>query len=64
MCMCGRSTINGEPGYSWNGEAKTTRPVQPPDLLEGGACVVTHDAIEFLDSDTWAEKTRDRLLGS
>jgi hypothetical protein len=35
MCMCGKPTINGGPGYSWNGEARHVRPIDPPDLREG-----------------------------
>ncbi len=35
MCMCGKPTINGEPGYSWDGKTHGTRPVAPPDLEEG-----------------------------
>jgi hypothetical protein len=35
MCMCGKPTRNGEPGYSWNGEPPHIRPVQPPDLKDG-----------------------------
>lgn len=35
MCMCGKPTINGEPGYSWNGEPSHVRPIQAPDLLGG-----------------------------
>ena len=25
MCMCKQPTINGQPGYSWNGEQSATR---------------------------------------
>lgn len=35
MCMCGKPTINGEPGYSWDGKTVSTRPVAPPDLGDG-----------------------------
>src|SRR6266702_7064250 len=35
MCMCGKPTLNGESGYSWNGERAHVRPVDPP-VLEGG----------------------------
>ena len=34
MCMCGKPTVNGEPGYSWSGERTSVRPVDPPDLCE------------------------------
>jgi len=35
MCCCGKPTINGEPGYSWDGKSFSTWPVNPPDLAEG-----------------------------
>lgn len=35
MCCCGKPTINGQPGYSWDGKSFSTRPVSPPDLAEG-----------------------------
>lgn len=35
MCMCGKPTINGQPGYSWDGKSFSTRPVNPPDLADG-----------------------------
>ncbi len=35
MCCCGKPTINGEPGYSWDGKSFSTRPVHPPELAEG-----------------------------
>lgn len=35
MCMCKQPTINGQPGYSWNGEQSATRPVSPPSIPDG-----------------------------
>ncbi len=35
MCMCGRPTLNGDPGYSWNGESPHTYPINPPALQDG-----------------------------
>jgi hypothetical protein len=32
MCMCDKPTINGEPGYSWDGKTFSTRQPAPPDL--------------------------------
>lgn len=32
MCMCGKPTRNGEPGYSWDGKQAGIYPVNPPDL--------------------------------
>ena len=34
MCMCGKPTINGEPGYSWDGKARGKCPVRPPDIRD------------------------------
>ena len=34
MCVCGKPTVNGEPGYSWNGEPVHVCPVNPPTLSE------------------------------
>lgn len=34
MCCCGKPTINGELGYSWDGQSFSTRPVYPPHLAE------------------------------
>lgn len=34
MCCCGQPTINGQPGYSWDGKSLSTRPTNPPDLTE------------------------------
>lgn len=34
MCMCGKPTMNGEPGYSWDGKSVGVRPVDPPALGE------------------------------
>jgi hypothetical protein len=33
--MCGKPTINGEPGYSWDGKSVYTRPIDAPALREG-----------------------------
>lgn len=35
MCCCGKPTINGEPGYSWDGKRFGVRPPNPPELQEG-----------------------------
>lgn len=35
MCMCGKPTINGEPGYSWDGENRSIRPPNPPATEHG-----------------------------
>jgi hypothetical protein len=37
MCMCGKPTINGEPGYYWNTRAvpASSYPVNPPELHDG-----------------------------
>lgn len=35
MCMCGKPTLNGEPGYSWDGQRFSTRPPAPPPLQDG-----------------------------
>ena len=35
MCMCGKPTINGEPGYSWDGKTFTIRQPDPPEMMEG-----------------------------
>jgi len=32
MCMCGKPVINGQPGYSWNGNGTSVYPVNPPEL--------------------------------
>src|SRR5688572_9405566 len=39
MCMCGKPTINGEPGYSWDGKSIGVRPVDPPALADGDVLV-------------------------
>jgi hypothetical protein len=39
MCMCGKPTLNGEPGYSWDGKRYGVRPVDPPALQEGDELV-------------------------
>jgi len=41
MCMCGKPTLNGTPGYSWNGEKPHIYPVHPPAMAEGDTLV--HD---------------------
>jgi hypothetical protein len=35
MCCCASPNINGQPGYSWDGQNIGTRPIAPPALLEG-----------------------------
>lgn len=35
MCCCAKPTINGQPGYSWDGKSTSTYPVDPPELQEG-----------------------------
>lgn len=35
MCMCGKPTVNGEPGYSWDGKTFMVRQPAPPDLADG-----------------------------
>ena len=35
MCMCGKPTLNGEPGYSWDGKSHGRYPVNPPEMQEG-----------------------------
>lgn len=37
MCCCGKPTVNGEPGYSWDGKTFHVRPVNPPPLTDGDA---------------------------
>lgn len=32
MCMCGKPTLNGQPGYRWNGPETSTHPVNAPSL--------------------------------
>ena len=32
MCMCGKPTINGQPGYCWDGKTRGVYPVNPPGL--------------------------------
>jgi hypothetical protein len=34
MCCCGKPTVNGQPGHSWDGKTFSTRPVAPPSLGE------------------------------
>jgi len=33
--MCGKPTINGEPDYSWDGQKRSVRPIDPPEMAEG-----------------------------
>ena len=35
MCCCGKPTINGEPGYSWDGRSTMVYAPAPPELAEG-----------------------------
>jgi len=35
MCCCGKPTINGQPGYSWEGKSFSICPVNPPPLMDG-----------------------------
>jgi hypothetical protein len=39
MCMCGKPTINGQPGYSWDGKSTGVRPVNAPALADGDSLV-------------------------
>ena len=32
MCCCSKPNVNGTPGYSWDGKATYTRPIDPPTL--------------------------------
>lgn len=41
MCMCGKATINGEHGYSWDGNSVGVYPPNPPALAEGDTLI--HD---------------------
>lgn len=41
MCCCDKPNVNGQPGYRWNSEPSSTRPVNPPALLDGETLV--HD---------------------
>lgn len=47
MCRCGKPTINGQPGYCWNGRnpgdgnPANVYPVNPPALAEGDTLI--HD---------------------
>lgn len=34
MCMCGKATVNGEPGYSWDGKSRGVYTPAPPSLLD------------------------------
>ena len=40
MCMCGKPTINGEPGYSWDGKSHSIRKPNPPDLDDGDELLI------------------------
>src|ERR1043166_5298780 len=51
MCMCGKPTINGQEGYSWDGKTVGIRQPDPPpldgdELLydEPGRCVAGLDS--------------------
>lgn len=35
MCCCQKPTLNGQPGYSWDGKAAGTRKPYPPEVPEG-----------------------------
>jgi len=35
MCCCGKPTMNGEPGYSWDGKSFGVRSIDPPELEDG-----------------------------
>lgn len=35
MCACNQPTINGEPGYSWDGKTVGIRQPNPPALADG-----------------------------
>jgi len=37
MCCCGKPTVNGEEGYSWDGERKMIRKPDPPEVADGDA---------------------------
>jgi len=41
MCCCGKPTVNGEPGYSWDGKSFGVRQPDPPALAEGDELI--HD---------------------
>lgn len=41
MCMCGKPTVNGNPGYSWDGNSVSIRQPDPPALQEGD--ILIHD---------------------
>ena len=32
MCCCAKPTVNGEPGYSWDGKTVSVCPVDPPAI--------------------------------
>lgn len=34
MCMCEKPTINGDPGYSWDGKSFFVRTPDPPELAD------------------------------
>jgi hypothetical protein len=33
--MCRKPTVNGQPGYSWDGKTTGTYPPNPPEMLDG-----------------------------
>lgn len=39
MCMCQKPTVNGQPGYSWDGKHIGVYPVDPPALSESDTVV-------------------------
>jgi hypothetical protein len=39
MCACNQPTINGQPGYSWDGHTVTTHQVNPPELINGDVLI-------------------------
>lgn len=41
MCCCGKPTINGEPGYSWDGKGRSVYPVSAPTVSDDET--VIHD---------------------
>jgi hypothetical protein len=41
MCCCGKPTVNGEPGYSWDGKTIGAYPPNPPSLDDGD--ILIHD---------------------
>lgn len=39
MCCCGKPTINGEHGYSWDGKSFGMYPPAPPTLADGDVLI-------------------------